>query len=91
MNASVCEVRLIYNMKTAITKTEYFKLGNMTMLCLITLDNGYEILGSVTKATKTEAEEEEARGVAYQRAIYKKLELESIPQVRTVGMAPITF
>ncbi len=78
-------------MKTAITKTEYFKLGKMTMLCLITLNNGYEILGSATKAVTTEAEEEEARGVAYQRAIYKKLELDSIPPTRTMGTVPTAF
>jgi len=78
-------------MKTTITKTEYFKLGKMTLLCLITLDNGYEILGSVTKAIVTEAEEEEAKSVAYQKAIYQKLELESIPQPRTMGVVPTTL
>jgi hypothetical protein len=75
-------------MKTVIAKTEYFKLGKMTLLCLITLDNGYEILGSATKVVTTQIEEEEVRGVAYQRAIYKKLELESIPQMRTMGIVP---
>ncbi len=78
-------------MKTTIAKTEYFKLGKMTMLCFITLDNGYEILGSATKVVTTEAEAEEARGIAYQRAIYKKLELESIPQTRTMGTVPTAF
>jgi len=78
-------------MKTTIAKTEYFKLGKMTVLCLITLDNGYEILGTATKTIIAETDEEEARGVAYQRAIYKKIELESIPQTRTVGVMPTSF
>jgi len=78
-------------MKTTITKTEYFKLGKMTVLCLITLDNGYEILGTATKTIITETDEEEARGIAYQKAIYKKIELESIPQTRTIGVMPTSF
>jgi hypothetical protein len=78
-------------MKTAIAKTEYFKLGKMTVLCLITLDNGYEILGTATKTIIAETDEAEARGIAYQRAIYKKMELESIPQTRTIGVMPNSF
>ena len=75
-------------MKTAIAKTEYFKLGNMTILCLITLDNGYEILGTVATNITSTIEEEEARSIAYQRALYKRLELESIPQPNTIGTVP---
>jgi hypothetical protein len=73
-------------MKSEIAKTEYFRLGNMTLLCLLTLENGYEILGSVTKTIAKETDEEEARGMAYQRAIYQQIELESLPETRTVGM-----
>jgi len=73
-------------MKSEIAKTEYFRLGNMTLLCLLTLENGYEILGSATKTIANETDEEEARGMAYQRAIYQKIELESLPETRTVGM-----
>ena len=76
-------------MKSEITKTEYFKLGKMTLLCLITLDNGYEIVGTATKRLNTEIEEEEARGIAYQRAMYQLRELESVPETRTAGVIPM--
>ncbi|HID99494.1 MAG TPA: hypothetical protein EYP59_04300 [Thiotrichaceae bacterium] len=71
-------------MKSEIAKTEYFRLGHMTMLCLLTLENGYEILGSATKRITNDREE--ARGIAYQRAVYQQIELESLPQTRTVGV-----
>jgi hypothetical protein len=73
-------------MKSEIKKTEYFRLGNRTVLCLLTLENGYEILGSATKTIVNEIDEEEARGMAYQRAIYQHIELESLPETRTVGV-----
>jgi len=73
-------------MKSEIAKTEYFRLGNMTMLCLLTLENGYEILGSATKRITNDRDEEEARGMTYQRAVYQQIELESLPQTRTVGV-----
>ncbi|HAI70444.1 MAG TPA: hypothetical protein DCM38_13535 [Gammaproteobacteria bacterium] len=73
-------------MKSEIAKTEYFRLGHMTMLCLLTLENGYEILGSATKRITNDRDEEEARGIAYQRAVYQQIELESLPQTRTVGV-----
>jgi|GEM_PF-1376172 len=84
-------------MKSEIAKTEYFRLGQMTLLCLITLKNGYEILGAATKPMTTPDEEEEVRGIAYQRAIYRLIELESHPAptiipAPTVGWTPaVTF
>jgi hypothetical protein len=78
-------------MKSEIAKTDYFRLGKMTMLCLLTLDNGYEVLGSITKPITNQSDEEEARGIAYQKAVYKKVELESIPQIRTTGMIPTSY
>ncbi len=56
------------------------------MLCLLTLENGYEILGSATKRITNDRDEEEARGITYQRAVYQQIELESLPQTRTVGV-----
>jgi len=76
-------------MKSEITKTEYFKLGKMTILCLMTLDNGYEILGSATKRLNTETDEDEARGIAYQRAMYQLRELESVPETPMTGVKPM--
>ncbi|MDM8560603.1 Gp49 family protein [Candidatus Parabeggiatoa sp. HSG14] len=78
-------------MKNEIAKTEYFRLGKMTVLCLLTLDNGYEVIGSVTKLITNEADEKEARGIAYQKAVYKKMESESIPLIRTVGTIPTSY
>jgi hypothetical protein len=75
-------------MKSKVEKTEYFKLGNMTILCLLTLDNGYEIVTSATKQLATAEDEDEARGIAYQRAMYRLVELDSFPQTVTVGMTP---
>jgi len=73
-------------MKSAIAKTDYFKLGNMSMLCLLTLENGYEIVGIATKTMTDEQQEEEARGIAYQRALFKWVELESIPEFTPTGI-----
>jgi hypothetical protein len=84
-------------MKSEIEKTEYFRLGKMTILCLITLKNGYEVIGTATKPMENLDQEEEARGIAYQRALYKLIELEAFPQptASTAGWVPtiptITF
>lgn len=66
-------------MKSEIEKTEYYRVGKMSLLCLITLKNGYEIIGTATKPMANLDQEEEARGVAYQRALYKLVELEALP------------
>lgn len=68
-------------MKSEIEKTEYYRVGKMSLLCLITLKNGYEVIGTATRPMANLDQEEEARGVAYQRALYKLVELEAFPQV----------
>ncbi len=68
-------------MKSEIEKTEYYRVGKMSLLCLITLKNGYEVIGTATRQMANSDQEDEARGVAYQRALYKLVELEAFPQV----------
>jgi hypothetical protein len=76
-------------MNRNVVKTDYFRLGQMTVICLLTLDNGYEIIGTATKKIINTEDEEEAKGVAYQRALYQVMELEAMPITRTVGVMPI--
>jgi len=77
-------------MTSEIAKTEYFKVGKMTVICLITLNNGQEVAAVATKPRLNEIQEEEVMGIAYQRAMYKLAELESFSQNPTpnVGWTP---
>jgi hypothetical protein len=75
-------------MNSKVAKTDYFKLGTMSILCLITLENGYEIVGVATKKIANEADEEEARGIAYQKAMFKLVELEAVPDTPRAGITP---
>ena len=74
-------------MNINVNKADYFKVGQKTIICLLTLDNGYEILGSAINHTPEN--EEEAKGIAYQKALYKIKELEAMPYLRTVGLMPV--
>lgn len=69
-------------MKYEIAKTEYFRVGKISVICLITLQNGYEVVATATKPFLNDSQEEELMGIAYQRAMYKLVELE--------GFAPPT-
>jgi hypothetical protein len=74
-------------MNINVSKADYFKIGKKTIVCLLTLDNGYEIVGSAIKHEPDN--EDEAKGIAYQRALYKVRELEAMPYSRTVGLMPL--
>ena len=76
-------------MNRNVVKTDYFRLGKMTVICLLTLDNGYEIVGTTTKNIMNTEDEEEAKGIAYQKAFYQLIELEAVPLTRTVGLIPV--
>lgn len=69
-------------MKYDVAKTEYFRVGKMTVICLITLQNGHEIAAVATKPFLNDSQEEEVMGIAYQRAMYRLVELE--------GFSPMT-
>ena len=74
-------------MNINVSKADYFKVGKKTIVCLLTLDNGHEIVGSAINH-KSE-NEEEAKGIAYQKALYQVRELEAISYSRTVGVMPV--
>ncbi len=77
-------------MKSTIASTQYYRLGKMTVLCLLTLKDGYEVVGTATKPIENPNQEEEAMGVAYQRALYKLVEMEHFPSLPSIKVGITT-
>ncbi|RAL57309.1 hypothetical protein BSK20_03475 [SR1 bacterium human oral taxon HOT-345] len=64
------------NITDQIQKVEYSKLGEKTAVCLITLKNGFEIVGTSACMKKENYDQEVGNKFAYEKAIDKIRELE---------------
>ncbi len=58
-------------LESMIKTVEYFSLGKNTTICLLTLDNWYEVIWESHKLPATEFNEEVAEKVSYDDAFWK--------------------
>lgn len=61
-----------------IVSTEYIKVGKQTIVCLITLKNGYEIVGSACSIDLENFNEDRLRSLAYANTLDKMAEYEDM-------------
>lgn len=66
----------IEDLAAKIKSREYLKIGKKTTLCLLTLDNGFEIVGTSSAVDTENYGEEIGKPIAYKRAVDKLWMLE---------------
>lgn len=72
METSVTEEEL----RMRVASTEYVKLGRKTTVCLLTLDNGFEVVGLSACVDPSRYDEGVGRDLAFNDAFSKVWELE---------------
>ena len=64
------------NVKNVIGNEEYIKIGKKTMICCLTLDNGFEVIGTSASVDPRKFNESKGKKISREVAINKIEELE---------------
>jgi len=67
---------ILADIEAVIMKEEYVKLGEKTTACILTLQNGFEIVATSSCVDPTTYNEEVGKGISKRRAMDKVWELE---------------
>ena len=73
----VQDSKLTYeNLGSMIKETSFTVLGEKTTVCIITLNNGFEVIGTFAPVDKKNFDLEIGKKISYQRALDKLWEIE---------------
>lgn len=74
--------------KGKIIKAEYIKMGEKTTICCLTLENGFEVIGTSSCVDVLNFNDVIGRDLAYENAVDKVWELEGYLLQNTLSKLP---